>query len=63
MAKWDEDRTLLRPRVEETSREAQDLGFNGTPSFAVEGPATKGLEPIGTPESTQALEEALEAAS
>lgn len=63
MAKWNEDRKLLRAEVEETSQEAQQLGFNGTPSFAIEGPGTKGLETLGTPSSTGAFEEAIEEAS
>ena len=63
MAKWDEDRKLLRAKVEETSQEAEQLGFNGTPSFAIEGPDTKGLETLGTPNSTSAFEEAIEEAS
>lgn len=62
MAKWNEDRKLMRAEVEETSREAQQLGFNGTPSFAIEGPGTKGLETLGTPSSTGAFEEAIEEA-
>lgn len=63
LAKWNEDRKRLRAEVEATSQEAQQLGFNGTPSFAIEGPGTKGLEPIGTPSSTGAFEEAIEGAS
>lgn len=63
MAKWNEDRKLLRAEVEETSQEAKQLEFNGTPSFAIEGPSTQGLEAIGTPGSTGAFEEAIEAAS
>lgn len=63
MAKWNEDRKLLRAEVEETSQEAQQLGFNGTPSFAIEGPSTKGLETLGTPSSTGGFEEAIEEAS
>lgn len=62
-AKWNEDRKLLRAEVEETSREAEQLDFSGTPSFAIEGPGTKGLETLGTPSSTGAFEEAIEAAS
>lgn len=61
IAQWDKDRkdkAVVR-EVEETTAEARELGFNGTPSFAVEGPGTKGLEPIGTPESIEALEEAI----
>lgn len=63
LPKWNEDRTLLRAKVEKTSQEAQQLGFDGTPSFALEGSGTDGLESIGTPESTGALEEAIEGAS
>lgn len=63
MEKWNEDRTLMRSRVEDTSQEAQQLGFNGTPSFAIQGPGTEGLEAIGTPSSTGAFEEAIEEAS
>ncbi len=63
MAKWNEDRANLRTEVEETSQEAQQLGFNGTPSFAIEGPNTDGLKAIGTPSSTGAFEEAIEGAS
>lgn len=63
MAKWNEDRKLLRAEVEETSQEAQELNFNGTPSFAIEGPSTNGLEAIGTPSSTGGFEEAIEEAS
>ncbi|HEX6206381.1 MAG TPA: thioredoxin domain-containing protein [Solirubrobacterales bacterium] len=62
MAKWNEDRKLMRAEVEETSQEARQLGFNGTPSFAIEGPGTKGLETLGTPTSTGAFEEAIEEA-
>lgn len=62
MARWNEDRKLMRAEVEETSQEAQQLGFNGTPSFAIEGPGTKGLETLGTPTSTGAFEEAIEEA-
>jgi len=62
MAKWNEDRTILWAEVEETSQEAEQLGFNGTPSFALEGPSTDGLEAIGTPSSTGGFEEAIEGA-
>jgi protein-disulfide isomerase len=63
LEKWNEDRKLLRVQVEETSREAEQLDFGGTPSFAIEGPGTKGLETLGTPSSTGAFEEAIEEAS
>lgn len=64
IARWDRDReskAVLR-EVEETTAEARELNFEGTPSFAVEGPGTKGLEPIGTPQSLDAFEAAISSA-
>jgi protein-disulfide isomerase len=62
LAKW--NRARKRPtaiaRVEATSAEAEDLGFTGTPSFALEGPGVSGVEAIDTPSSTDALESAIE---
>lgn len=63
VARWEEERKKLIPAVEKTSAEARRLGFEGTPSFAIEGPNTDGLEPLGTPGTTGELEEAIEAAS
>jgi protein-disulfide isomerase len=64
MAKWNEDRKRLRAQVETTSKEAREFGFSGTPSFAIEGPANDDrVEPLGTPSSTEAFEEAIEDAS
>jgi protein-disulfide isomerase len=62
LAKWSQERKTLISEVEETTAEAGKLGYDATPSFAVEGPGSKGLELLGTPESTGALEEAIEAA-
>ncbi|MGN6587679.1 MAG: DsbA family protein [Solirubrobacterales bacterium] len=62
LAKWSKDRKKLLGQVEATTEEAKSLNFEGTPSFAVKGPKTNGLEPIGTPESQGALEEAIEKA-
>jgi len=62
LARWNRERRsqAVIGRVEATSAEAEDLGFTGTPSFAVEGLGTGGVEPIGTPESVGALESAIE---
>jgi protein-disulfide isomerase len=49
-------------QVSKTTAEAERLGFTGTPSFAVEGPSTHGLETLGTPGSAGELEEAIEKA-
>ncbi len=48
--------------VDATNAEARDLGFTGTPSFAIEGPGTEGLEPLGTPASAEDLESAFSSA-
>ena len=65
IAKWNQARKSadVISKVESTTAEAERIGFGGTPSFAVEGPGTKGLEAIGTPSSTGALESALESAA
>lgn len=62
IAKWNEERSKFEAEVEETTAEAQKLGFEGTPSLAIKGPNTDELEPIQTPESVGELEDALEAA-
>jgi protein-disulfide isomerase len=62
LAKWNQDRRKLTAEVEKTTEEAGKLGYDATPSFAVQGPGTKGLDLLGTPESAGALEEAIEAA-
>lgn len=63
IARWNQDRRKLTGEVEKTTAEAAELGYNATPSFAVKGPVTNGLELLGTPESTGALEEAIGAAA
>ena len=63
LAKWNQERPKLTSEVEKTTEEAGKLGYEATPSFAVEGPSTRGgMQLLGTPESTGALEEAIEAA-
>jgi protein-disulfide isomerase len=65
LAKWNQERKSgkYKKTLEAESREAEKLGFSGTPSFAIEGPATEGLEKIGTPESPGDLEAAIENAA
>jgi len=62
---WNKDRKsqVTLAEVKRTTDEAEKLGLAGTPSFGVEGSATKGLETFGTPGSAEALEEAIEAAA
>jgi protein-disulfide isomerase len=61
--RWNRERESARlsGEVEVTSEEARQLGFTGTPSFAVEGPNGK-LEPLGTPGSSGELESAIDSA-
>ena len=65
IAKWNEERKAPQAtkEVEETFAEAQKFGFNGTPSFAIKGPGTSGIELLGTPSSAEEIEQAIEAAS
>ncbi|HEY0392157.1 MAG TPA: thioredoxin domain-containing protein [Solirubrobacterales bacterium] len=65
IANWNVDRKSKRvlDEVTATTAEAERLGFTGTPSFAVEGPGTAGIETLGTPDSASDLESAIENAS
>jgi protein-disulfide isomerase len=65
LAKWNTERKskALLNKVASTTAEAETLGFTGTPSFAVKGPGTKGLETLGTPGSAESLEESIKNAS
>jgi protein-disulfide isomerase len=64
IGRWNRDRKSARlgGEVEATSEEAQQLGFTGTPSFAVQGPNGR-LEPLGTPGSAGELESAIDSAA
>lgn len=64
IARWDRDRksAAVLAEVEAQTTEAQKLGLTGTPSFAVEGPGTNGLETLDFPQSAAPLEEAIERA-
>jgi protein-disulfide isomerase len=62
MATWNKRRKskAVREEATKTTESAEGkLGFHATPSFAIEGPKTDGLEILGTPESTEQLEEAI----
>ncbi len=65
IASWNKARKSngVISQVEASTEEARRLGFSGTPSFGVEGPGVKGLETLGTPRSTGAIEAALEEAA
>ncbi|HVV90863.1 MAG TPA: thioredoxin domain-containing protein [Solirubrobacterales bacterium] len=62
MATWNKRRRskAVREEATRTTESAEGrFGFHATPSFAIEGPKTDGLELLGTPESTRQLEEAI----
>jgi len=64
LERWQRDRRGKRilAEVERTTAEAHDLGLDSTPSFAVEGPRTNGLEVVEDAGSAGELEEAIERA-
>lgn len=66
--KWNEDRNspAVKKEVEETTEVARSkYGFSGTPSFAIRGPGTNGVELLSPEEtnSPEAFEAAINAAS
>ena len=66
MAKFNKERKSgkFKKEVEATTKQASTtFGFTGTPSFAVEGPKSHGIELIGTPQTQEQLEERIEKAS
>jgi len=65
IAKWNEERKgpKLTKEVEATTAQAQRYGFSGTPSFAIKGPSTNGVELVGTLQTSEEFEKAIEEAS
>ena len=66
MNKFNEERKSgkFKKDVEKTTEQAsQTYGFTGTPSFAVEGPNSNGVELLGTPGSAEAIVERIEKAA
>jgi len=64
IARWNSDRrsASVKAEVEAATAEAERLGFEGTPSFAVQGPGAQGLEALGSLESAGAIESAISSA-
>ena len=64
IGRWNRDRRSksVLAEVRRSGAEAERLGFSGTPSFAVEGPATAGLEPLGFLNTAEEVEAAVEQA-
>ncbi len=65
IAKWNQARnsSKVKNEVLENDEEARQLGFTGTPSFAIKGPGTNGLETLGSVGSANEIESAIDAAS
>jgi protein-disulfide isomerase len=65
IARWNTGRKSARilREVANSTSQAKSLGFTGTPSFAVEGPKTSGLEALKTPIPTDGLESAISSAA
>jgi len=61
IAQWNSDRKsrAVQRQVNRTTNEASNIGFNGTPSFAIQS-GNGALDPIGTPGSAADLEAALQ---
>jgi protein-disulfide isomerase len=62
--RWQRERDSARllGEVARQTAEAERLGLSSTPSFAIRGPATDGLETLGFPQSAGELEAAIDAA-
>lgn len=65
MAKFNQERKSkpVEEEAERTTEQASTIGFTGTPSFAIKGPGSNGLEILGTPQSIEEFNEAIEKAS
>jgi protein-disulfide isomerase len=65
IAKWQTERkgTKFTAEVTKTTEDAQRFGFTGTPSFAVKGPGSNGIELLGTPGTAEEIEGAIDKAS
>jgi protein-disulfide isomerase len=65
IGKWDKERKSadITAKVQETTAQAQKYGFTGTPSFAIKGPGSNGIELIGNPSTPEEFEEAIDEAS
>jgi protein-disulfide isomerase len=64
IARWNRERKSkpVLDEVANTTSEAEQLNFTGTPSFAIEGPGAAGVEALGTPGSAGEIESAISSA-
>jgi protein-disulfide isomerase len=65
LAQWEKERKSKKfeEEAKRTTEQAENFGFTGTPSFAIEGPGSNGIELLGTPGGVEPIEEAIEKAS
>jgi protein-disulfide isomerase len=65
MQKFNQERKSgkFKQTVDSTTEQANTMGFTGTPSFAIKGPKSNGLELLNTPETVGEFEEAIEEVS
>jgi protein-disulfide isomerase len=67
LAQWNKERESkpIEEEVTKTTEQAETFGFTGTPSFAIKGPGSNGLELLGPSEtsSSEALQESISKAS
>ena len=64
IAQWEKDRKGKGLKeVEKTTELAQTYGFSGTPSFAIKGPSTNGVELLGNLSTPEEFEAAIDEAS
>lgn len=65
IAQWEKERKSKKfeEEAKRTTEQAENFGFSGTPSFAIEGPSSNGIELLGTPGGAEPIEEAIEKAS
>jgi protein-disulfide isomerase len=65
IAKWKQEWKggKYKQQVEDTTAQAENIGFSGTPSFSIEGPSSEGLELLNTPETVGEFEEAIKKVS
>ncbi|MET0558297.1 MAG: thioredoxin domain-containing protein [Solirubrobacterales bacterium] len=64
IAQWNKERksSAITDEVKATTAQAQRYGFTGTPSFAIKGPNTNGVELLGTLSTPEEFESAIDAA-
>jgi protein-disulfide isomerase len=65
ISQWNKDRKSAKTtgEVDKTTEQAKTYGFSGTPSFAIKGPSTNGVELLGNLSTPEEFEAAIDEAS